>query len=144
MEGGDLLQLQAAEIVQYEDLPVGVLQFPDRLAQPPSALPVYKLLLGAGDGEGQVLVGDVGKPAAAPALPEPGVFPDLAQPGVQAAAALEAVDVEEGLVKCLLQQLLRPVLVAGQGQEEPVDRRSVGFVQLFKSGHGCSSFPMMP
>ncbi len=128
MKGGDLLQLQAAEIVQNKDLPIGVLQFPDRLAQPPSPLPVQQLLLRPRGGEGQLLEGGIGKPAAPPAFLQPGILADLTQPGVQAAAALEAVDVEERLIKCFLEQLLRPVLVSGQGEEEPVDRLSVGFV----------------
>ena len=95
-------------------------------------------------GQLQLLVGGVGVAAPAAALAQPGVFADAAQPGVQAAAPLEAVDVEEGLVEGLLEQLLRLSFVAGQRQEEPVDRSAVGVIQFFKAPHGHSSFPMMP
>ena len=81
---------------------------------------------------------------SAAAFLQPCVFADAAQPGVQTAAALKTVDVQKGLVESLLQQLLRLVGIAGQGQEEPVERFSVGFIEVFKSGHGASSFPTMP
>ena len=146
MEGGDLLELQAAVGVEDEDLPLGILQLQHGLSKALGLLPAERGLLRGGSGVGQLqlLVGRVGIAASAAALVQPGVFADAAQPGVQAAAPLEAVDVEEGLVEGLLEQLLRLSFVAGQRQEEPVDRSAVGVIQFFKAPHGHSSFPMMP
>ena len=132
--------------MEDEDLPLGILQ---RLYRPPEALrplPAEHGVLRGGSGVGQLqlLVGSVGVAAPAAALAQPGVFADAAQPGVQAAAPLEAVDVKEGLIEGLLEQLLRLVRVAGQRQEEPVDRLALGGIQFFKAPHGHSSFPMMP
>ena len=130
MEGGDLPELQTAVGVEDEDLPVGVLQCKHRPAEPLGLLPAGQVLLRRRGRvcQPEVLVGGVGVAAPAAALLQPGVFADAAQPGIQAAAALEAVDVEEGLVEGLLQQLLRLVRIPGQGQEEPVDRLALGFV----------------
>ena len=146
MEGGDLLELQSAEAVENENLPLGVLQGRNRPAEPLSVFPADHGLLRRQRRvrQCQLLVWDIGVAAPALAFFEPGVLADLAQPGIQAAAALEAVDVQKGLVKCLLQQLLGLVLVPRQRQEEAVDRLALGFVQLFKSTHGHSSFPMIP
>ena len=132
--------------MEDEDIPAGILQRQHRLSQAAGLFPAENggLRSGGGIGQGQLLVGRVGVAAPAAALPEPGVFADAAQPGVETAAAFKTVDVQKGLVKCLLQQLLRLVLVAGQRQKEPVDRLALGFVQVFKSGHGLASFPMMP
>jgi len=146
VERGDLLEGQAAEGVEEEDLPAGVLQRQGRPAEPGGLLPAeHGILRGRRRvREGQILVGSIREPAPAAALLEPGVFADLAEPGVEAAAALEAVDVQKCLVEGLLKQLLCLVGVAGQGQEEPVDRLALGLIQVFESGHGGSSFPMMP
>lgn len=145
-KGGDLLELQTAENVEDEHLPLDLLQPQHRPADPAGLLPSEHSLLRRKCGvlQRQLLVGGVGVSAPPAAFLQPGILSDAAQPGVEAAAALEAVDVEERLIKCLLQQLLRLMLVPGQGQEEPVDRLSLGFVQLFKSGHGHSSLPIMP
>jgi len=146
VEGGDLLELQTAEAVENENLPLGVLQGRNRPAEPLGVLPADHGLLRRQRRvwQCQLLVGDIGVAAPALAFLEPGVLADLAQPGIQAAAALEAVDVQKGLIKCLLQQLLGLVLVPRQRQEEAVDRLALGFVQLFKATHGHSSFPMIP
>lgn len=146
MEGGDLLELQSAEAVENENLPLGVLQGRNRPAEPLGVLPADHGFLRRQHRvwQRQLLVGDIGVAAPAFAFLEPGVLADLAQPGIQAAAALETVDVQKGLVKCFLQQLLGLVLVPRQRQEEAVDRLALGFVELFKSTHGHSSFPMIP
>lgn len=132
--------------MEDEDLPLGILQLQHGLSQALRLLPAEHGLLRGGGGslQLQLLVGGVGVAAPAAALVQPGVFSDAAQPGVQAAAPLKAVDVEEGLVEGLLEQLLRLSFVAGQRQEEPVDRLSMGVIQFFKAPHGHSSFPMMP
>ena len=146
MQCGDLLQLQAAVGPQDEDLPVGIGQIEDGLTQSAALLPLQEIRFRGGGwvGQVQILVGRVGVTAAALTFAEPGVFSDAAQPGVQAAAAFKPVDVEEGLVEGLLEQLLRLLFVAGQGEEEPVDRLALGMIQFFKAPHGHSSFPMMP
>lgn len=137
---------QATENVEDEHLPAGVLQLLYRLAQPPGLLLAEHDPFRSGGGVGQLqfLVWGVCITAPPAAFLEPSVFADAAQPGVEAAAALEAVDVQKCLIKCLLQELLRPMGIPGQGEEEPVDRFSLGFVEVVKSGHGQSSFPMMP
>ena len=146
MEGGDLLELQSAKAVENENLPLGVLQGRNRPAEPLGVLPADHSLLRRQRRvrQRQLLVGDIGVAAPTLAFLEPGVLADLAQPGIQAAAALETVDVQKGLVECLLKQLLGLVLVPRQRQEEAVDRLALGFVQLFKATHGHSSFPMIP
>ena len=132
--------------MEDEDLPLGILQPLHRPPQSLCLLPAEHGVLRRGGGilQRQLLVGRVGVAAPAAALAQPGVFADAAQPGVQAAAPLEAVDVEEGLVEGLLQQLLRLTFIARQRQEEPVDRLALGMIQFFKAPHGHSSFPMMP
>ena len=146
MEGGDLPELQTAVGVEDEDLPLGVGQGQQRPAQRPGLLPTdqgcFRICFRGC--QRQLLVGGVGIAAPAAALPQPGVFADLAEPGVQTAAALKAVDVEKCLVESLLQQLFGLMGVPGQGQEEPVDRLALGLIQFFKAAHGHSSFPMMP
>ena len=132
--------------MEDEDLPLGIFQLQHGPAKALCLLPAEHGLLRCGGGslQLQLLVGGVGVAAPAAALAQPGVFADAAQPGVQAAAPLEAVDMEEGLVEGLLEQLLRLSFVAGQRQEEPVDRFAMGVIQFFKAPHGRSSFPMMP
>ena len=132
--------------MEDEDLPLGILQLQHGLSQALRLLPAEHGLLRGGSGslQLQLLVGGIGVAAPAAALAQPGVFADAAQPGVQAAAPLKAVDVEECLVEGLLEQLLRLSFVAGQRQEEPVDRPALGVIQFFKAPHGHSSFPMMP
>ena len=132
--------------MEDEDLPLGILQLQHGLTKALGLFPAEGGLLRGGSGVGQLqlLVGGVGVAVPAAALAQPSVFADAAQPGVQAAAPLKAVDVEEGLVEGLLQQLLRLSFVAGQRQEEPVDRLAMGMIQFVKAPHGHSSFPMMP
>ena len=132
--------------MEDEDLPLGIFQLQHGPAKALGLLPAeHGLLRGRGGSlQLQLLVGGVGVAAPAAALAQPGVFADAAQPGVQAAAPLEAVNMEEGLVEGLLEQLLRLSFVAGQRQEEPVDRSALGVIQFFKAPHGHSSFPMMP
>ena len=118
MKGGDLLEFQTAEGVENENLPVGIPELKHCPAQAVAALPAEHGILGrwCGIRKGQLLVGGVGVAAAALGFLQPGVFADAAQPGVQAAAALEPVDVQKCLVEGLLQQFLRLVGVAGQGE----------------------------
>ena len=130
MQGGDLPELQTAVGVEDEHIPLGLFQCQHRPAQTLRLLcPEHGgLRCGRGIGQCQLLIGSVGVSAPTAALAQPCVFADAAQPGVQAAASLKAVDVKEGLIKGLLQQLLRLMLVAGQCQEEPIDRLAVGFI----------------
>ena len=146
VQGGDLPELQTAVGVEDEYVPLGLFQCQHRPSQNLRLLcPEHgRFRRGRGVGQCQLFVGGVGVAAPAAALPQPSVFADAAQPGVQAAATFKTVDVEEGLVEGLLQQLLRLLLVAGQGEEEPVNRLALGGIEFFKSPHGHSSFPMMP
>ena len=146
MECGDLLELQTAVGMENKDLPVGIRQGSHGLADPAALLRQEhgRFRGGGGIGQGQLLVGGGGIAVLPAALLEPGIFADAAEPGVQAAATLEAVDVQKGLVEGFLQQFLRQVRIAGQREEEPVDRLALGCVEVVKSGHGESSFPMMP
>ena len=132
--------------MEDEHIPLGLFQPQHRPAQALRLLcPEHGGLRGGrGVGQCQLLVGRVGVAASTAALAQPCVFADAAQPGVQAAAAFKPVDVEEGLVEGLLEQLLRLLFVAGQGEEEPVDRLALGGIEFFKAPHGHSSFPMMP
>ena len=118
MKGGDLLEFQTAEGVENENLPVGIPELKHCPAQAVAALPAEHGILGrwCGIRKGQLLVGGIGVAAAALGFFQPGVFADAAQPGVQAAAALEPVDVQKCLVEGLLQQLFCLVGVTGQGE----------------------------
>ena len=90
--------------MENEHIPLWLLQFPYRPAEPFRLRPAEHGFLRRRGGvrEGQVFVGGVGVTLLAVALLQPGVFANAAQPGIQTAAALEAVDVQKGLVKCLL------------------------------------------
>lgn len=90
--------------MENEYIPLWLLQFPYRPAEPFRLRPAEHGFLRRRGGvrEGQVFVGGVGVTLPAAALLQPGVFADAAQPGIQTAASLEAVDVQKGLVKCLL------------------------------------------
>lgn len=116
--------------MEDEHIPLGLFQPQHRPAQALRLLcPEHGGLRGGrGVGQCQLLVGGVGVAASAAALAQPCVFADAAQPGVQAAAAFKAVDVEKSLVKCLLKQFFGPMSIAGQGQKEEVDRFALGFV----------------
>ena len=118
MKCGDLLVLESAKGMEDEDIPEGFFQRHQCLAEPVAFLSAQDGIFRGGRWgfQLQLLVGGVGVAAAALGFLQPGVFADAAQPGVQTAAALKAVDMQKSLVKGLLQQLLRLVGVAGQGE----------------------------